>query len=114
MSLTAAQVKTAIQNIKETSYSPELGAAYGFAATLADGNFFNNEYEYSIETDLGTAEQVDYKRNVDNELTLVFQIGTQVFAIDGLYDSYDADEWYINSVREVTPVEKTIIVYENL
>jgi len=59
--------------------------------------------------DIGTAYYVDYI-HINEDLSLIFKIGEQLFRIRGYYNSYDNDEWETD-VEEVIPEEQVVIVY---
>jgi hypothetical protein len=64
-----------------------------------------NKRDFYIDKTLITHVESEGGEGQGDYMHVVFQIGEQFFLVPGDYSSYDEDEWHIDDVYEVVPVE---------
>jgi hypothetical protein len=64
----------------------------------------------------GVATFVDKTGGEDqgSQLSVTFQLQGRFFRVEGYYDSYDANEWYIHDAHEVMPQTREVVIYDRI
>ena len=69
-----------------------------------------------IELKSGTAKSIDFKDAGEGDYSadthLIFSVGSQIFRVDGHYESWAGGEWEAQDLHEVEPVQVLVTQYQ--